>query len=153
MNRHRLLLTFLFAFSLGVIAAVYFVRHEQDLARDSVAGETASAATAGKSATDSHRSAGNDDSGDDVDSAPTWPDGAGTPEQVNKRWQHGRGDLEADSAHPESKSVPVALPVTAAKTCFATRSNTSKSSCRHRRWRPRPADQQPGNPMQRPWPA
>ena len=84
MIRHRLLLTFLFAFSLGVIAAVYLVRHEQDAARESVAGETATAAAGRKSAAESaDDSGGNDDSGDDEDdSAPAWPDEAGTPEQV-----------------------------------------------------------------------
>ena len=83
MIRHKLLLTFLFAFSLGVIAAVYLVRHEQDVARESVIGEAANA-TAGNSAADSvPDSAGNGDSGDnDDDNAPAWPDEAGTPEQV-----------------------------------------------------------------------
>ncbi len=84
MIRHRLLLTFVFAFSLGMIAAVYLVRHEQDVARESVAGETATTAPGGNSAADSTPdSAGNDDSGDnDDDSVPAWPDEAGTPEQV-----------------------------------------------------------------------
>ena len=84
MIRHKLLLTFLFAFSLGVIAAVYLVRHQQDVARDSVLGESATAATARDPGADSAPdSAGNDDSGDDDDgSAPAWPDEAGTPEQV-----------------------------------------------------------------------
>jgi hypothetical protein len=84
MIRHRLLLTFLFAFSLGVIAAVYLVRHEQDVARESVAGEAATAAAGGKSAADSaDDSDSNDDSGDNEDdSASAWPDEAGTPEQV-----------------------------------------------------------------------
>ena len=84
MIRHRLLLTFLFAFSLGVIAAVYLIRHEQDVARESVAGEVAATPPGGNSAADSvPDSAGNDDSGDDdEDSALAWPDDAGTPEQV-----------------------------------------------------------------------
>jgi hypothetical protein len=86
MIRHRLLLTFLFAFSLGVIAAVYLVRHEQDVARDSVAGETATVTAGGKSGANSGPdSADNGDSGDnddDENSAPAWPDEAGTPEQV-----------------------------------------------------------------------
>jgi len=83
MKRHRLLLTFLFAFSLGVIAAVYLVRHEQDVARDLGLGEAATAAAGGNSGADSAPdSADNDDSGDDDDSVPAWPDEAGTPEQV-----------------------------------------------------------------------
>ncbi|HET7065073.1 MAG TPA: hypothetical protein VFI49_12435, partial [Rudaea sp.] len=83
MIRRKLLLTFLFAFSLGAIAAVYLVRHEQDVARDFGLGESATASAAGNSGTDSPDSARNDDSGDDDDnSAPAWPDEAGTPEQV-----------------------------------------------------------------------
>src|SRR6478735_8473734 len=52
MMRHRLLLTFLLAFSLGVIAAVYLIRHEQDVARESVVGEMASTASGAHSAAD-----------------------------------------------------------------------------------------------------
>lgn len=81
MRKSRLLLTFLFAFSLGVIAAVYLVRHRQDAARDMVLGEPAAAAGA--------HSAGKPDSGDkddaddtDGDEPQAWPDDAGTPEQV-----------------------------------------------------------------------
>ncbi|HEX3123961.1 MAG TPA: C13 family peptidase [Rhodanobacteraceae bacterium] len=74
MIRHKLLLTFLFAFSLGVIAAIYLIQHQQEAAGDSAHDQNATAATAGKSAADSAPdSAGNDDSGDDE---------AGTPEQV-----------------------------------------------------------------------
>jgi hypothetical protein len=87
MKRH-LLLTFVFAFSLGVIAAVYLVRHQQNAARDLVLGESTAATMTGKSGADSRPdAAGNDDSGesdnDDGDgSVPAWPDEAGTPEQV-----------------------------------------------------------------------
>jgi hypothetical protein len=83
MIRYKLLLTFLFAFSLGVIAAIYLIQHQQEAAGDSAHDQNATAATAGKSAADSAPdSAGNDDSGDDDDGAPAWPDEAGTPEQV-----------------------------------------------------------------------
>src|SRR5512141_1890455 len=85
MIRHRLLLTFLFAFSLGVIAAVYLVRHQHDVARDLVLGETATATTGKSRADPGPDSADNDDSGDkddNEDSAPPRPDEAATPEQV-----------------------------------------------------------------------
>jgi len=89
MIRPRLALTFLFAFSLGVIAAVYLVRHEQDVARHFLLGEAETATAARKpadsSAQDSAQdSATDDDSGDSgyEDDALAWPDEAGTPEQV-----------------------------------------------------------------------
>src|SRR6185369_15137687 len=66
MIRHKLLTTLLVASSLGVIAAVYLVRHQQDVARDSVLDESATAATARDPGADpAPDSAGNDDSGDD----------------------------------------------------------------------------------------
>jgi hypothetical protein len=87
MIRHRLLLTFLFAFSLGVIAAVYLVRHQPDVARDPVLGETAAARPAGSAGADSKADPADSDSPGDKDdaeeeNAPAWPDEAGTPEQV-----------------------------------------------------------------------
>ncbi|HSE12128.1 MAG TPA: C13 family peptidase [Rudaea sp.] len=82
MIRHRLPLTFLFAFSLGVIAAVYLVRHQQEPARDTVPGE-APTASAGPDAADKPGSADRDDSDDGGENEPApWPDDAGTPEQV-----------------------------------------------------------------------
>lgn len=82
MKGHRLLLTFLFAFSLGVIAAVYLVRHQQEAAHDIVLGDTPAQSTARHPA-DKPGSGDKDDSDDtDADEPAAWPDDAGTPEQV-----------------------------------------------------------------------
>lgn len=82
MTRYRLLLTFLFAFSLGVIAAAYLVRHQQDSARDIVLGRD-STVSATPDATDKPGSGRRGDPDDAEEDAPApWPDDAGTPEQV-----------------------------------------------------------------------
>jgi peptidase C13-like protein len=82
MTRSRLLLTFLFAFSLGVIAAVYLVRHQQDEARNVAPREVPAASTMAHPA-DKPDPGDEDDSDDaDEDAPPPWPDDAGTPEQV-----------------------------------------------------------------------
>jgi peptidase C13-like protein len=82
MTRQRLPLTFLLAFSLGAIAAVFLLRHEPDAARDILSGN-GPAVAAGPHTADRPGSGGNDDSGNaDEDAPAAWPDDAGTPEQV-----------------------------------------------------------------------